>query len=68
MHFIRFQTIINLLADKKAQIEIQDNGDIITLKQSYINLIDQLEIDGIPKEKNSSMGGLSARLPVKAPT
>jgi len=62
VHFIRFQTVINLLADKITQIEIQDNGYIITLKQFYINLIDQLAVDGIPKEKNSSIGWPSVRL------
>ncbi len=44
------------LADEIAQIEIQDNDDNVTLKQSYINLMGQLEIDGIPKEKISSIG------------
>ena len=44
------------LADKIAQIEINDDGDNITLKESYINLMDQLEIDGVPKEKISTIG------------
>ena len=44
------------LADEIVQIEIQDNDDNVTLKQSYINLMGQLEIDGIPKEKTSSIG------------
>jgi len=44
------------LADKIAQLEINDEGDNITLKESYINLMDQLEIDGVPKEKISTIG------------
>ena len=44
------------LADKIAELEIQDNGDNVTLKQSYLNLMGQLEIDGIPKEKISNIG------------
>lgn len=43
------------LADKIAELEILD-GNNITLKESYINLMDQLEIDGIPKEKISTVG------------
>ena len=44
------------LADKIAEIEINDDGDNLTLKESYINLMDQLEIDGVPKEKISTIG------------
>jgi hypothetical protein len=44
------------LADEIAGIEIEGEGDNITLKQSYINLMAQLEIDGIPKEKISTIG------------
>ena len=43
------------LADKIAELEILD-GNNITLKEPYINLMDQLEIDGIPKEKISTVG------------
>ena len=42
------------LADKITELEILD-GNNITLKESYINLMDQLEIDGIPKEKISKV-------------
>ena len=43
------------LADTIAVEEL--NGEISpTLKQNYISLIDQLEIDGIPKEKIATIG------------
>lgn len=43
------------LADTIAVEEL--GGDVTpTLKQNYISLIDQLEIDGIPKEKISALG------------
>ena len=44
------------LADEIAGIEIEGEDDNITLKQSYINLMGQLEIDGIPKESISTIG------------
>lgn len=43
------------LAEAIATEELQEENSI-TLKQNYINLIDQLEIDGIPKEKISTIG------------
>jgi len=43
------------LAETIATEELQEENSI-TLKQNYISLIDQLEIDGIPKEKISTVG------------
>lgn len=44
------------LADRIAELEIDGDGDNITLKESYINLMDHLEIDGVLKEKISTIG------------
>jgi hypothetical protein len=44
------------LADRIAELEIDGDGDNITLKESYINLMDHLEIDGVLKEKISAIG------------
>ena len=44
------------LAEHIAQLEIESNQNNPTLKEYYVNLMDQLEIDGVPKEKISTIG------------
>ena len=44
------------LAETIANLEIESSKDNPSLKQFYINLMDQLEIDGVPKEKISTIG------------
>ena len=49
----------SLLAYKLAEsiaLEELESEKSISLKENYIRLIDQLEIDGVPKEKISAMG------------
>lgn len=43
------------LAETIADEELHEENSV-TLKENYIHLIDQLEIDGIPKEKISTIG------------
>jgi len=46
----------NTLAEQVASEELKKTDNYITLKQTYLNLMHQLEIDGIPKEKVSTVG------------
>jgi hypothetical protein len=53
---VNYSTETFRLAEEIAKLEIQTNKENPTLKQSYINLMNQLEIDGVPKEKISTIG------------
>ena len=46
----------NNLAQLVADEELKKTDNFQTLRQSYLNLMHQLEIDGIPKEKISTVG------------
>jgi len=48
--------ISNNLAETVAKEELKETGDFDTLRTTYLNLMHQLEIDGIPKEKISTIG------------
>jgi len=46
----------NNLAETVANEELRKTDNFDTLRKSYLNLMHQLEIDGIPKEKISTIG------------
>lgn len=46
----------NNLAEQVATEELKKTDNFDTLRKSYLNLMHQLEIDGIPKEKISTVG------------
>lgn len=46
----------NSLAEQVANEELRKTENYETLRKSYLNLMHQLEIDGIPKEKISTVG------------
>jgi len=46
----------NNLAEQVASEELKKTDNFDTLRKSYLNLMHQLEIDGIPKEKISTVG------------
>lgn len=48
--------ISNNLAEAVANEELKKTDNFDTLRTSYLNLMHQLEIDGIPKEKISTIG------------